>query len=586
MSVRILWGDDYTRLAPQPGETLEEGQNGCMPPVKVKALRNAFTSFQLSIGPVKPDQTVKIAASDLKGDKQALISAKQFDLYVSWFVPMNGKWYPEVCVPQQLTGGSTPAFRKQNGAGMDGMTNFWVDLFVPAEAKPGNYSGTVTVSVGNEKTAVPVEVAVAKAVIPPECCLDVSMNNYADSISSGWPGLADDPERFNKPRYQKIEQGVFSAAHDHRAFLHYLPYGHSGYVTPSFVPPLVGEGNNRRVASWTAWDRHFGKYFDGSAFAKTRRGAHPVKRFWLSLNLDWPSDFLKFGLPGYEAEWRAVGRDMVDHFKAKGWTKTSFDMFPNHKQRFRYFPWDAEEARFPQDNDLHRYLAKIWKGTFDRKTTNPVRFDYTLGTTWLFEEDIHSDLVDFIDVFIGGGSDLQYHQKELPRLHKKGCQVWPCLNSGNLTDSMRAAAFPPLMVWMLDGDGYMPRWLSMGGWGENAWMGLNSENGGASFLYCGAPMKSDDTFVSARFKTHRNMLQTVDAFQLAADKPGKANIKKAVNRALGIPASGWVPSRKPDPNDTDRFTEEPPLAGWQRFTADQYRKVHDLAITLASGEKA
>jgi hypothetical protein len=553
--------------------------------VETSALRNAFASFQLVVSPVKSRQTVRVSAGRLVGTKNNSISAQQTDVFVEWFVPMDGGWYPDVCVPQSVTGGSTPDFRKKNGVKSATAVAFWIDIFVPADAQADRYVGDVTVHVDSEKISVPVTLNVADAALPPECCLDVSMNNYVDSISYGWPGLADDPERFRKSRYQRIEQNVFRAAHEHRAFLHYLPYGHSGYLIPGLTPPLTGVGNQRRVSSWAAWDRHFGKYFDGSAFEGTRRGAHPVQRFWMPLNLDWPSDFLKFGLPGYEAEWRAVGRDMVEHFKFKGWTKTSFDMFPNHKQRFRFFPWDAEEARFRADNDLHRYLAKIWKGTFDYETTKPVRFSYTLGTTWLFEEDIKSDLVDFIDVFIGGGGDLRNSNKELPRLHKAGSDVWPCLSSGNLTDSTRAAAFPPLMVWMLDGGGYMPRWLTMGGWGENAWRGRNSESGGTSFLYCGAPLGSDDTFASLRLKVQRNMLQTVDALQLAADRDGKSKVKAKVNRALKISAAGWLPSRKPDPDDTDRFTEEPPLAGWEKFTAEQYRSIHALAVNLATGEK-
>jgi hypothetical protein len=277
---------------------------------------------------------------------------------------------------------------------------------------------------------------------------------------------------------------------------------------------------------------------------------------------------------------------MASHFKDKGWTRTSFDMFPNHKQRFRFFPWDAEEARFVGDNDLHRYLAKLWKGTFDHATTRPVRFDYTLGTTWLFGSDIKSDLVDFIDVFIGGGGDLREYHQEMARLHKRGRQVWPCLSSGATADATRAAAFPPLMVWMLDGDGYMPRWLSMDGWGEKAWRGQAAEKGASSFLYCGALLGSEETCASLRLKVQRNALQMVDALQVAADRIGKPAVRKRVNRELGIPDTGWLPTRKPDPGDTARFTEEPPLAGWQQFSAEDNRRVRALATQLAAGGKA
>lgn len=587
MSMQILWGDDFTRLEPLAGASLESGESGWAPPVKIAGLKNSFASFQLTVGQLGKNQTVLLSATDLKGQGKAAIGARQYDIFVEWFVPQDGRHYPDVCVPQALAGGSSPAFRKLNGVADARYAGFWVDLFIPADAVAGDYQGKIVVRCGDERQEVPVLLSVANAALSADCCLDVSMNNYSDSISGGWAGLSDDPDRFSKARYQRVEQGVFRAAHEHRAFLHYLPYGHSGYITPSFAPPLAGEGPGRHVTDWSVWDRHFGKFFDGSAFKDTRRGATPVKRFYLPLNLCWPGDFVKFGQPGYEAEWRAVGAQMVSHFKSKRWTRTSFDMFPNHKQRFRFFPWDTEEARFPDDNNLHRYLAKLWQGTFDRATTAPVRFDYTLGTTWLFESDIRSDLTDFIDVFIGGGNDLRQSHDQMARLHKKGRQVWPCLSSGALADSTRAAAFPPLMVWMLDGDGYMPRWLSMDGWGERAWRGQAAEKGASTFLYCGAPLGSEDTFGALRLKVQRNALQMVDAFHLAAQRlpGGKQAVKNRINKALRISFKGWLPSRRPDPNDTDRFTEEPPLAGWQNFTAEHFRRLRVLAGALASGDK-
>jgi hypothetical protein len=140
---------------------------------------------------------------------------------------------------------------------------------------------------------------------------------------------------------------------------------------------------------------------------------------------------------------------------------------------------------------------------------------------------------------------------------------------------------------MLDGDGYMPRWLSMDGWGERAWRGQASEKGASTFLYCGSILGSEETFGSLRLKVKRNALQMVDAFQLAAGRlpGGKKAVQNKVNKALGITLAGWLPTRKPDPKDTDRFTEEPPLAGWQNFTAEQNRRLRTLAGVLAAGGK-
>lgn len=588
MSLRVVWCDDFVRLDPQNALAMDnDGEQALLPPVRISGLRGAFASFQLSVGPVAAGQTVKVQGGSLKGKGKAAIAASQYDVFVEWYVPADGKWYPDACVPQNVSGGSTPSFRKLNAVEKQQYVGFWVDMFVPEAAKPGDYTGKVTVIAGGEKLDVPVTLSVAAAKLGPDCCLDVSMNNYADAISGGWKGLSDDPDRFFKPKYQRVEQGVFKAAHEHRAFLHYVSFGHSGYTMPSFAPPLEGEGPRKHVSSWTEWDKHFGKYFDGSAFKGTRRGAVPTKRFYMPFNLCWPGDFVKFGQPGYEAEWRAVGADIVKHFKAKGWTKTSFDMFLNHKQRFRFFPWDTEEARFPADNDVNRYIASIWKGTFDHATTKPVRFDFTLGTTWLYHEDIRSDLVNFIDVFIGGAGGLRDDYDQNARLHKLGRQILPCISSGSLLNSTRAPAFSPLMIWMLDGDGFMPRWFSMDGWGEGAWRGSSSEKGAGTFLYCGSILGSEDTFGSLRMKVMRNSLQMMDAFQLAADRipGGKNKVRSAINKTLGIPFSGWFSVKRPDPKDTSQFTEEPPAAGWEKFTVAQNRSLRELAANLASGGK-
>ncbi len=586
MPLDTKWCDDFVRLDPVKRRVLD-GDEAWDPPIRLSSGRNMFASFQLSVGPIKKSSTVTVKAAALKGPRGTSISPSQFDIYVQWYHNLNDKWWPEICVPQRITGGSTPDFRKKNMIPEDGYAGFWVDLFVPDNTRPGEYQGEVKVKVGNNTMAVPVQLTVLKGRIGPDTCIDVSANNYADGISKGWPELWNDPDHLKTAMYQRCEKGVFRTAHDHRMFLHYLPYGHSGNVRATFAPPLEGEGPNRHVKSWAMFDRRFGSYLDGSAFKGTRRGAVPVKRFYTPLNLCWPSDFVKFGQPGYEAEWRAVGKDMVDHFREKGWTKTSFDMFLNQKQRFRFFPWDVEEVRFPEDNDVHRYFAKLWQGTFDRKSTGKVRFDYTLGTTWLFEDDIRSDLTDFIDVFIGGGHDMARSHDLLPQLKKKNRQLWGCLHSGNIVRSTRAAAYPPLMIWMTGTHGYMPRWCTMGSWGSEAWGSNISEGGAATFMYCGSHLGTEETFASVRMKVQRNSIQMIDSFDAGASrlKSGKPAVKRRINRILGIGNQDWFPSRAFDPDDTDRFTEEPPLAGWEKFSTEQNRKLRQLAIEVVSGGK-
>ncbi len=584
MSRTIVWGDEFTRMDPVKRSPLDDQ---CVenPPVKLTSGRNMFASFQISAGPLEAGESVSVAMGTLQGEKKrASVAAQQADVYVQWYHRLGDSIIPEICVPQDIAGGSTPDFRRMNGIEDQQYAGFWVDVFVPANAKPDLYSGVLKVKIGGSVTEVPVELSVAPATLGHESCLDVSLNNYADAISGAWSDLSANPDRLRTAKYRRVEKGVFRAAHDHRMFLHYLPYGHSGVVRDTFAPPLTGEGPRKRVASWGDWDRHFGGYFDGSAFQGTRRGPHPVKRFYTPLNLCWPADFVKFGEPGYEAEWRAVGRDMAEHFKTKGWSGTRFDMFLNHKQRYRYFPWDTEEARFPADNDLQRYFGTLWNGTFDRATTAPVTFDYTLGTTWLSTQDLRSDLTEFVDVFICNTAGVLESRSVMPSLLRKKRQVWACLNSGHMGQSVRAAVFPPLLMWMVDASGYMPVWCSLGAYGAAGWS-AQVGNGGTSLLYSGVQFGCEETFASVRLKVQRNAIQTMDLFQSAAErvKGGKGAVKRKINGKLGIPGSGWYPAKKAgDDDNTEQYTEEPPLAGWENFSVEQYRGLNQLAINMAS----
>jgi len=594
MSLTVLWCDDLVRLDPSEGAAIDgENQAPEAPPVRLVAGRAQHVSFQLLVGPVQRGRTISVSAGALSGPGRARLGPGQFDVFVEWYHRIGGKWYPDALVPQEVSGGSTDAFRKKVGLKRPTFAGFWVDLFVPAGAKPGGYSGCLSVRAGRERVAVPVELQVLPARLPAEPALDMSFNNYADGISGGWPKLKRDINHMSSRKYLNVERGVFRAAHEHRGFLHYLPYGHSGYVHGGFAPPLTGEGAGRRVASWGEFDRHFGPYFDGSAFRGTRRGPVPLKRLWLPLNLNWPADFVKFGQPGYEAEWRAVGGQMVEHFRKKGWTGTHFDMFLNHKQRYRYFPWDCEEVRFLPDNDLQRQFRNLWEGTFDRKSTRPVKFDYTLGTTWTYGWDARSDFVDFVDLFIAGTDSCGpgWYPELTPRIHRNGGEVWSCTNSGNIRDSARAAMWPALLMWMRDVDGFMPRWASLM-WGGDTWHDV-PDAGGTTFFYPGSEFGTEDTYPALRLKVLRSSMQIIDHLEMAAGRArgGKGAVKAKINRLLGLKPADWTPKRprfvdEKEPKDwvgADFATQEPPAAGWGKFGPGIWRDLRAMALALASG---
>ena len=580
MKKKVMWGDEFVRFEPVKGAVLDgDGQKAQAAPVTLTAGRNGVADFQLIVGPVAGSASVTVSGGTLSGPGKAKLGASQFDVYVEWYHRLDKKWYPDALVPQKVTGGSTPAFRQNVGIKGSSHAGFWVDLFVPGNARPGVYEGKVTVKVDDERFAVPVSLTVCKARILAGAHLDMSLNNYVDAISGGWRELRRKPGHLATAKYRRVEQGVFRAAHEHRGFIHYMPYGHSGYLPPEFAPPLTGEGPRKRVTSWTEWDRHFGPYFDGSAFKNTRRGAIPIKRFYLPLNLHWPADFVKFDQPGYEAEWRAVGKQMVDHFREKKWTKTHFDLFLNHKQRFRFFPWDCEEVKYLPDNDLQRRFRKLWEGTFDRKSTKPVKFDYTLGTTWVYEDDIYSDLSEFIDVYIANTGGPAGHPQRQAELVEQGRAIWSCTHSGGIPDSTRAAAYTPLLMYMRNLQGFMPRWASLA-WGADAWH-QTPDMGMTTFIYPGSEFGTDDAYPSMRLKSLRNSQQMIDAFELAAKRMGRKKVQSSANRILGMKSGAWFETGQ-GKRRADWGSVEAPVSGWSDISTTAWRKLRAKALELAS----
>jgi len=80
------------------------------------------------------------------------------------------------------------------------------------------------------------------------------------------------------------ERAYYRLAHQHRTALNRVPYSQAGVVTPGCAPGWDGQR-----LGLVAWDRRFGPYFDGSAFADAPRKGVPLEIFYLPLHENWPS---------------------------------------------------------------------------------------------------------------------------------------------------------------------------------------------------------------------------------------------------------------------------------------------------------
>ena len=109
----MVWCDEFVRLDPLKGAAIDgDDQRPKAPPIRLASARNEFASFQLLVGPVKRDATVSVKGGALKGKGKAGLSSRQYDVFVEWYQPYDGVWYPEVCVPQRIVGGSSSTASK------------------------------------------------------------------------------------------------------------------------------------------------------------------------------------------------------------------------------------------------------------------------------------------------------------------------------------------------------------------------------------------------------------------------------------------------------------------------------------------
>ena len=138
-----------------------------------------------------------------------------------------------------------------------------VEIYVPHKIKAGDYKGRLTLDAGEQSLSLAVSLRVWDFTLPDYLSFLPEMNCY------GLPAN---------------ERSYYRLAHRHRTVLNRVPYSHSGSVHDGCAPRWDGE-----ELSWSAWDRRFGPYFDGSAFADLPRHGVPLDIFYLPLFENWPT---------------------------------------------------------------------------------------------------------------------------------------------------------------------------------------------------------------------------------------------------------------------------------------------------------
>ncbi len=301
------------------------------------------------------------------------------------------------------------------------------ELYVPHDARDGEHRGSLIFDLGGQKLTIGVSLHVWDFTLPDHLSFLPEMNCY---------GLPQN------------ERDYYRLAHRHRTVLNRVPYHQNGEIAPGCAPEWDG-----KTLDWTAWDRRFGPYLDGSAFADLPREGVPLECFYLPLHENWPSPmegnyngdyWADRAFPErYRRAFVEVSRQIAAHMNERGWDETLFHCFQNGKNNFKVngwsrgsSPWLLDEPANFQDFWALRYFgAAFHEGV--NAAPGPARM--------VFRADIsrpqwqRDSLDGLLDYNVVGGAFRDYRRMVLDRKEAFG-QIVVEYGSANAVDKRQRSA--------------------------------------------------------------------------------------------------------------------------------------------------
>lgn len=526
--------------------------------IRLAGARNGYVSCHLVAYLPKPGP-FRIEATAFRPAAGFEISA-----YREWFhfLPASNQYVPDALIPVQLPfRGESPDV--DNRVANQTAVAFWLDLWIPLAASPGEYTAMFTLRAEGASSTISIGVEVLSARVPERDAVAMDHNAYGTSwFAQQYPSLVRQvgPGFFERPELYSLLHAYHRIFYEHRGMFHQLGYGHAGKVGPEFAPDLEGGGKSRHIVDWTRFDRHYGPLLDGSAFAGTHRGAKPIAYVYLPINPEWPASYGNWGEPGYEREFVNVVSEMERHFRDRHWTQTNFELFFNHKKRYFGFDWDGDEQRFPGDYAYLKEFGRLMKLAVPGDT--PVHFVFRADVSWTMERQWR-ELAGVINFWVCGGGMFSWYPYAPELLHQRGDIVWTYGGTPAVTEPSSHIALDVMRPWVQHVDGFV-RWLTTDA-GADPW--FHFEGGREAMVYPGDRFGIAGPVPSIRLKLERNAVQDVDLLETLATSGGVPDAELAARVRAGAvrsfndtnPAEWW--SARPALADTD------PL-DWSNATID------------------
>jgi hypothetical protein len=549
---RVWVIDDTDKVHPISGNLLSEGleaYNGHRPSpaqyrlhnnvwdagtstVKLFAGRNEFVAFQVVLEKGRDDlHKVFVNATDLLGSRERVSADSHIRLFKQLYLQLDGVWYPDALLPFDIAGATPLELPDYSGPLPEQkVQSVWVDIYVPHNLPPDNYKGQIMVlhRNTNKQAILHVELEVGDFALPDEQNLDIDLMNYGFlNIERGWPDMILDG-----PRHRAIEREFFRMAHAHRMTFSIVPYNHDGSIPAGLKPELAGVNENIRIPDWGSWDARFGPLLSGEAFSDLPRGKQPLAHFFLPYNLMWPSDIRNWEKPAYRLEHLRISEAFRRHLAEKGWTRTQYQVYYNHKEHYTFFPWNLDEPTRPEDLQALIYLGKILQESFPKD--DPVKVVYRLDIghfhcendpTCKYPSQTSAQAVQLLDPYVGlwniGSPHYWANLPEVRKLKAQGNTLYFYSGTPQIDEPLVKSITWGWLGYKYEADGIC-FWnaTDWGDWDTDAAPADPYTNAGGHYrgrsmiFYPGAKFGYDGPIPSVRLKTLRRGLQDFEYLRL------------------------------------------------------------------------
>ena len=567
------------------GADLASSLYGAKHQVVLTGCRGGYVSFHLVVKLPSPSTyTLDVTIPDPT-------NKVQIDLFREWFhfTDSDKRYYPDALIPVHATYISRLP-EPDNRITKQTAQAFWVDVYVASDTRLGIFSGTAKLKANSKITTLPIQLTVLACVIPGEDVVTIDHNSYGSSwLAQQFAGsYRRDPDQwFESNQFFELIHAYHRVFYEHRGIFHQLGYGHSGKVGPEFAPVLEGSGRAKHITSWSLYDRHYGPLLDGTAFSASRRVPRPIPFVYLPINPEWPASYEFWGERGYEAEFVNVVSEMERHFREKGWTHTNFEVFFNHKKRYKGFPWDGDEVRFPKDLKYFLEYDRLLKKALPPNT--PVHFVFRADVSWDMEQQFKV-LNGVVKLWCAGGGILSFYKDAPKMLRNRGDVIWYYGGPPSVTDSSAAITEFPLRAWLWGVNGYV-HWLTVSP-GEDPW--FHFDGGQTALVYSGERFGLTEPIPSIRLKIQRNCLQDLAVLDTLKGRKSLDSLRAEATRRYNdsslddwwnprpaladLPSDQWLGSAI---DDATRHTQQ----ALQHPAASAAYKVHQYALSLQAEAK-